>query len=119
MKTRSKAKKIEEFDLAKWLSSMPLSEEEFVKEFQKIALRGDYDSVCKLLPFLDQDEYFSDGGVRARRILDSGNDDIFVLLARLPAYRRINPQQTKVQNLLFLAVFLCIAIVFYFTAIRE
>jgi hypothetical protein len=78
-------------DLMLWLSQMNLSDEEFVRQFQQIAMTGDFDSVQKLMPWLPEDAYFDDTCTRSQQVLDAGHQAVFVLLARTEGYKRRNP----------------------------
>lgn len=101
-----------ELDLMLWLSKMNLSDEQFVEQFQQIALSGDFDSVQKLMPWLPENTYFDDTCTRSRAVLDAGQQDIFVLLSRTQGYKSRNPLQRILPFLVLLMLVLC-AIGFY------
>ena len=92
-----------------WLEQIDnLPEDEFIRQFQETALKGDYVKVKCLTPFLP-DAYYEDGCRRARAVLDAGHQDIFVLLTRDPAFHANDPERANKNKvvgsfLLFLAL---------------
>jgi hypothetical protein len=100
--TRRKAKK------DKQVSKSPehfdqLSDTQYIRQFQAIALEGDYESVQNLVENLP-DAYYEDQCQRTRAVFDAGHDDIFVLLTRAPAYHVNDPQAEDKRTVLLSVV---------------
>jgi len=105
--TRKKAANktaLKPLQLTNWLAQVKnLSDEEFIQQFQDIALSGDYNSVQCLFPFVP-DAYYEDGCERAHEVLSAGHDDIFVLLTRTSTFHDNDPGREKKKALMMSAL---------------
>ena len=89
-KKAAAAKSLQLSALSKQISS--ISDDEFIRQFQPIALKNDYRTVQTLMAILP-DAYFEDQCQRARAVLDAGHEDMYVLLTRHPAYTANDPER--------------------------
>lgn len=98
--------KLATLDLVEWVQQMDLTDEEFVEQFQQLALDGQFCVVEKLLPWLPQDVYFDEACTRAREVLDAGQGDVFVLLSRTSGFK----QRTRLHRVLPFALLAFVAV---------